>query len=305
MTKSLIRIAMMLVIGACLVSSLFAQAQSAPPLNSKVETVLTLAAPGNTENIAQGPDGALYITGIMDRILWKVTPDGKAENFFASPSHAAFVGVAASKDEIILGVFQRPYLRPPAGGGAPRMDMTDVGSQILILDKAGKVKGTVEGQAGQFFNGIARVRDGVYLITDTNGKTLLRLDTANKKIEPWLTDDQLTGQNGIKIQNGWVYIASGDPRVLYRIQIDSNGKPTGGLKLFVQGARPDDFAIAPDGTLYVPVGMTMMKVSPSGEVSTFLENVPNGAGAWVTPDGKWLYWPTRAGPAKLLRVALK
>jgi len=50
-----------------------------------------------------------------------------------------------------------------------------------------------------------------------------------------------------------------------------------------------------------------MKVSPAGEVTKFLDNVPNGASTWVTKDGKWLYWPTRGGdaPQRLLRVALK
>jgi hypothetical protein len=77
-----------------------------------------------------------------------------------------------------------------------------------------------------------------------------------------------------------------------KMEIPAKGKPKGGLMLFEQGVRTDDFAIAPDGTIYIPSGTKIMKVSPTGEVSQFLDNVPNGASAWVTKDGKWLYWAT-------------
>ena len=77
--------------------------------------------------------------------------------------------------------------------------------------------------------------------------------------------------------------------------------------LFAQGVRADDFAIAPDGTIYLPSGTKMMKISPKGEVSEFLDNIQNGPSAWIPKDGKWLYWPTRGGDAqqRLLRVAIK
>ena len=133
-----------LVVAACLGTTVAgpAHGQLTPALNNKVETVTTLPALGNTENIGQGPDGSIYITGMADRILWKVSPNGHVENFFSVPSLAAFLGVATNKNEIVLGVFQRPFRRPaPAGsqGGAPTIDMSNVGSQILVLDKAGKL----------------------------------------------------------------------------------------------------------------------------------------------------------------------
>jgi hypothetical protein len=50
-----------------------------------------------------------------------------------------------------------------------------------------------------------------------------------------------------------------------------------------------------------------MKISPTGEISKFLDNVPNGASSWVTKDGKWLYWATRIGDPqlRLLRVEIQ
>ena len=288
-------------------AGLAVRAQNAAAANNKVEAIASLPSSANTENIAQGADGSFYVTGLPDRVLYKISPNGRVESFYTAPSLSAFVGVATNKDEIVLGVFQRPYLRPNSGqaGGPPQLDVSNVGSQVLILDSKGKLKATINGQDGQFFNGIAYAANGSYLITDTAGTTILRFDPAAKKIEPWFKDDLLARQNGIKVHNGWVYVACIDK--LYRIQMDSNGKPKGGPMLFAQGVRTDDFSIAPDGSLYISSGMTMMKVSPTGEVTKFLDNVPNGASTWVTKDGKWLYWPTRGGdaPQRLLRVALK
>jgi hypothetical protein len=88
-----------------------------------------LSAPGpsmgNTENITRGPDGSIDVTSILDRILWKISPDGKVSQFYASPSQAAFVGVAAGKDKIVLSVFLRPY----------QPSRADVGGQMFVLDK--------------------------------------------------------------------------------------------------------------------------------------------------------------------------
>src|ERR1700752_222740 len=81
---------------SCLSMSNILLAQNAP----KVETVLTLPQEtnGQTENITEGPDRAIYVTAAFDRILWKIK-DGQAEKFFASPNHAVISGVAWDKDE--------------------------------------------------------------------------------------------------------------------------------------------------------------------------------------------------------------
>ncbi len=299
-------------------------AQGAASSNEKVQTVATLTSSGNlaTENISQTADGSFYITALSDRILWKIHPDGKVEKFYTLPSAAAFLGVATNQDEIVVGIFQRPFMvQPPAGSappaaGAPptrlQFNLADVGSAVVVLDKAGKVKATIEGEKGQVFNGIVPAGKGSFIVADSNGPALLRVDTVHKRVEPWLKDDRLApaadfpfGANGIKIHNGWLYVGNSSARTIYRVQMDSKGQPKGELTEFAKAAA-DDFAIAPDGTMYIPTGTTMMKVSPAGEVSKFLDDVPRGPAAWVDKDGKWLYWPTREGAsrARLVRVPI-
>ena len=309
--KKLSCAAVMPIVAGLFVSSILL-AQNTP----KVETVLTLPQEtnGQTENITEGPDGAIYVTAAFDRILWKIK-DGKAEKFFASPSHAVISGVAWDKDELVVNALDKsPF--PPRGQGQGQAQgqgqgqrgglalNREIGSHALILDKSGKVKATVDGHDPQFFNGLARAGDHWYLITDTAGAQVLSLDTKAKTIETWIQDPQLR-TNGIKVHKDWVYLTSADK--VYRVQIGPDRKPKGGAVLFAQGAQTDDFGIAPDGTLYLPTGTTMMKISPSGQASVFLSDIEtqNSPAAWVTRDGKWLYWTERAGPAKVKRVALK
>jgi len=230
--------------------------------------------------------------------------NGRLEKFATFPNHSAVVGVAAGNNELVLTVFTKPYRRPAAAGGAAPggPDFSDVGPEVLVLDKAGKVKVTVPGQKGQAFNGITPAGKGIYFIADTGSSMLWRFDSGKKQLEPWLKD--VPGANGIKVHNGWVYVST--RAGIQRVQMDSNGRP-GALTMFAQGVRADDFDIAKDGTIYIPIDTTMNKLSPNGEVSKFLDNVPNGAAALVSKDGKWLYWSTRRGdaPQRLVRVSIQ
>jgi hypothetical protein len=286
-------------IAGCMLAVVVLTAQNSP----KIETVVTLPKDpgGRTENITAGPDGSVYVSASRDRILWKIK-DGKAEKFFSSLMHAAISGVAADKDEIVVAGLQKfPFEQTESGTRISK----DIGSQALILDKSGKVKAMVNAtNPSQFFNGLVRAGDHWYLITDTAGNQVLSLDTNTRKIETWIQDAQLRA-NGIKVNKDWVYLTSGDK--VYRVQVGPDRKPKGGLMLFAQGAQTDDFGMAPDGTLYLPSGKTMIKISPSGQSSVFLSDIgsENSPAAWVTQDGKWLYWTEREGPSKVERVPLK
>jgi hypothetical protein len=286
---------------ACMLTSGILMAQNAP----KIETVLTLPQEknGQTENITEGPDGAIYITAAFDRIVWKIR-DGKAEKFFSSPMHEVISGIAWDKDEVVVSALRKTPFPPRVEGQRGLTLNKEIGAQALILDKSGKLKAMVDGQDPEFFNGLARAGDHWYLITDTAGSQVLSLDTKAKKIETWIHDPQLR-TNGIKVNKDWVYLTSGDK--VYRVQIGPDRKPKGGAVLYAEGAPTDDFGIAPDGTLYLPSGKTMVKISPSGQSSIFLTDIEtqNSPAAWVTRDGKWLYWTERAGPAKVKRARLK
>jgi sugar lactone lactonase YvrE len=294
-----------------------------------VETVATVPSAGTTESLCETPDGSIYITGMDDKVIWKVRPGGRLERFADFPALGAVIGVAASRDGLVITAVARPLRRagprggsPPAAGGTaaappsePPRDLSDSGPQVMVLDKSGAATAIIPGQKG-LLNGIAPAGRGLYVIADSTASTIWQLDPARKRLEPWLKDDALApagtfpiGANGIKVHNGWVYVSVSGRDAIYRVQMGTDGRAKGALSQFAHapGLFPDDFDIAKDGTIYLSTGMTMYKISPSGEVSKFLENVPNGAAALVSRDGKWLYWSTRGGtaPQRLLRVAIR
>ena len=294
-------------------------------LDSRVETVATLPSAGATENICQTTDGLIYVTGFDDHALWTIRPGGMVDKFATISNTTAVLGVAASTNGVVITAFTKPFRgrqlaggqTPAAGGGAPAapaLDLSDVGSEVIVLDREGHTTAVIPGEKGQAFNGIASAGNGLYLIADSNASTVWRFDPTKKRIDAWLKDavfapttTALIGANGIKVHDDWVYVSVTSRNAIYRVRMDSHGQPQGPVVMFTQGVRADDFDVAKDGSMFVPVGTVMYKISPAGEIGRFLENVPNGAAALVSRDGKWLYWPTRGGsaPQRLLRVALE
>ena len=292
--------------------------QLTPPAPAgEFEIVTTFPTAGATENLTQGGDGAIYVTGMDDKVVWRVKPDGMAgsvEKFATIPGVAGVVGVATSDNGLVITAFAKPFRVAPAGGGPPQIDLSDVGPEVIVIDKTGAIVATIPGHRGQAFNGIARADTGVYLIADSNAATIWRVDIARQQIESWLTDEDLApggaapiGANGIKVRNGYVYVGVTGRGIIYRIPIDGDGRPQDALTKVSEGIRPDDFDVARDGTIYLMSGMTMYRISPSGETIKMLDNVPGGAATMVSSDGKWVYWPTRGGtlPQRLLRTAIE
>jgi hypothetical protein len=315
----MLRPTILLLIGAAITAAVTVSVYAVGPalqsaasqVSSAFETVVTLPLPApDTENLFEAPDGSIYITGMDAKVVWKVTPDRRVDTFATVPSVAFVVGVASTGDGFALTAFGRPFRRPGAAGQPPQIDFSDIDTQIILLDKTGKVTASIPGQKAQAFNGItpAGTRGGIYLVADSNAGTIWQVDAGRKRIELWLKDDLLApteaarvGANGIKVHDGWVYVSSRG--TMYRVQMGPDGRPRRTLSVFAQGIRTDDFDIAKDGTIYLS---SMTKISPRGEVSPFREKVPPGPAVMVSRDGKWLYWPTRGAdaPQRLLRTAI-
>jgi hypothetical protein len=299
----------MSVVGRSLVCVMVAGAVSATqqrgrgPGRRGVATIATFDSPGNTENICERADGTLFVTAMDDRVVWKITPAGTAERLAYVPGVVAVIGIAVADDGVIVGASERTWRRP---GQTPAADFSDTGAQILVLNGIGKIAVTVPGQKGDFFNGIAPIGNGLYLIADTNAEhaNIWQFNLPKKQLTAWLKDDQLAGANGIKVHNGWVYVST--RAGLQRVRMEK-GRPVGPIMMFAKDAHPDDFDIAKDGTVYFPTSNAIIRVSAAGEMNTYLDNIQGGPAALVSRNGKWFYWPTRGGtgPEKLLRIPLQ
>ena len=276
-----------------------------------LETVVTIPSNGFNENLFQTPDGSIYVTGAFEGNLWKITAAGQVEKFSTFPDHATILGIVGIGDGFVLGTHRRTF-QTSAG-----VDFSDVGSEVLMLDKNGQITATIPGQKGNVFNGMALDGHGKVLITDFLGASIWQFDPVAEKLSLWIKNDALAapstdslGANGIKVVNGWVYVANKSQLAVHRIQIDENGRAKGRFILVADNLPgADDFAVGPDGTVYMPPaeqGATLTRISPSGEVDAFLQSAPFGASAMVSADGNWLYWATGREDTqqRLVRVAI-
>jgi hypothetical protein len=212
------------------------------------------------------------------------------------------VGIISIKQGFLITADNRPAA--VSGSPPPQNPYANVGTEAVLLDKRGKVVKRFPGGPGQFFNGLTQAGK-IFLIADCIGDTIWKLDLKKDLIEPWLKDDNLRpapgrlipGANGIKALGGWVYVSNTTRGNMYRIGIDNKGRPKGSLEVYAAVSGLDDFGITKDGTIYAPSGNSIVKISPGGQFTKFLDPVVGGPFALVTPDQRWLYWGTRAAPA--------
>tara|TARA_R110000868_G_scaffold94091_7_gene259921 strand:- start:387 stop:1439 length:1053 start_codon:yes stop_codon:yes gene_type:complete len=276
-----------------------------------LETVATIPSNGFNENLFQTSDGTIYVTGAFEGNLWKISPSGAVEKFASFPDHATILGIAHINDIFVLGAHKRTF-QTAAG-----VDFSNLGSEVLVLDKNGKITATVPGNKNDVFNGMTLDGHGNVLITDSLAGSIWRFDPVSKKLSLWAKDDALSspstaslGANGIKVVDNWVYVANKAQLAVYRVRMSANGDVEGPFMLVADGLPgADDFAVAPDGTIYMPPaeqGAALIRISSNGEVDEFLESAPFGSSAIVSADGKWLYWATGREPKeqRLVRIAL-
>lgn len=276
-----------------------------------LETVATIPSNGFNENLFQAADGSIYVTGAFDGNLWKITSAGSVEKFATFPDHATILGIVGLGDGLVLGAHRRGFETP---SGA---DFSDLGSEVLMLDKNGNVTATIPGNDGDVFNGMTLDGHGRILITDSLKSSIWQFDPGTQKLSLWVKGEVLSspsvselGANGIKVVNGWVYVANRSKKAVYKIRIDENGQAQGAFSLVADGLPvADDFAVGPDGTIYMPPaepGAALIRISPDGKVDSLLESAPFGSSAIVTANGKWLYWAMSREPKeqRLVRVAI-
>ena len=294
-------------LGLAFAGPIYADDQSAPHL----ETVATIPSDGFNENIFEDSDGNFYVTEAFNSTLWRIFPNGEAKVFAKFPDHAIILGVVRVGDGFVLGVTKRTFFTPSGS------DFTDLGAEVLMLDKNGQITDTISGQGGQLFNGMALDGYGNVLISDSRTASIWRFKPAEKALTLWAEDDALAaegkgalGANGVKVLNGWVYVANKTDLAIYKVRMDAEGRSQGPFVLVADGLpAADDFAIGPDGTIYVPPAeqnAPVTTISPEGTKGILIESAPYGASAMVSADGQWLYWATgrETEHQRLVRVAL-
>jgi len=283
-----------------------------------VETLAVLAPdPAALEAIEIGPNGTLYITNDVDGTILTTDRDGRnVKKIVLADNHPQVVLLTADGGMVVTAHAKAPDYSGLARG---KFDLTNLDTAVLVLDRAGKLKRRFPGPPDSFFNGIARVREGLYLVADSTGGSLWQFDLKASKLEPWFTDASVEsaagkgkfgGSNGIKVHEGWVYYTSRG--AMWKVKIGRDGKSEGGaVQHSARGG--DDFDVTADGSIYIAGDKNLLKIAPDGSVSTVAElgvDCPavrltrDGHAALMTTRGSFPGFPGPVIPSRLLRVAL-
>jgi sugar lactone lactonase YvrE len=283
-----------------------------------VETLAVLAQdPAALEAIEIAPNGTLYITNDVEGTILTTDREGRnAKKIALAGQHPQVLLLTADGSMVVTAHAKAPDYSGLARG---KFELTNLDTAVLVLDRAGKLKRSFPGPADSFFNGIARVREGLYIVADSTGGSLWRLDLKAGKLEPWFTDASVEsaagkgkfgGSNGIKVHQGWVYYTSRG--AMWKVKIGPDGKPEGGaVQHSARGG--DDFDFAADGSIYIAGDKNLLKIAPDGSVSTVAElgvDCPavrltrDGHAALMTTRGSFPGFPGPVVPSRLLRVAL-
>lgn len=283
-----------------------------------VETLAVLEQnPAALEAIEIGPNGTLYITNDVDGTILTMDRDGQnVKRIVLADNHPQVLLLTADGGMVVTAHAKAPDYSGLARG---KFDLTNLDTAVLVLDRAGKLKRRFAGPAKSFFNGIARVREGLYLVADSTGGSLWQFDLKASKLEPWFTDTSLEsaagkgkfgGSNGIKVHEGWVYYTSRG--AMWKVKIGRDGKPEGvAVQHSTRGG--DDFDVATDGSIYIAGYKNLLRIALDGSVSTVVELGVDCPAVRLTKDGRAALMTTRGSfpgfpgpviPSRLLRVAL-
>jgi len=272
----------------------FVAPASLPRAELPARTLATFPAGSFLESIAVSPDGRLFVSTGPEGAIVTIGSDGEI----------------------------RPFARVPVGPGGFVMCLAfgpDGKLYASVLSATADVHGIwrfeSDGRGARFAalppdtvpNGITLDGRGGLLVADSVGGIIWRVELDTASVRPWLRDERFTarplvgtfpGINGIQRAGDTVFVTVSDRSLLMRIPLRSDGGA--GEPDVVSGSLAgDDFAIAPDGSLYVTTHPfnTVVRVTPEGRqvvVAGPRQGVVGPTAAAIGADGA-LYVTTDGG----------
>jgi sugar lactone lactonase YvrE len=256
------------------------------------------------ENLEPQPDGSVLFTSYMDRKILRWSEAGVAV-FAELPAHPTSLVTLPS------GIWV-------AAHGASFAAGTEFTATMRLLELApdGTLRRTITAPQARFLNGAIALNSGALLVADSLAGCVWRLDVDTASLSPFVADAALQprgegfalGANGIKIAGDWLFVSNTSARTLYRVAL-SGGVP----EVFATFSGIDDFAVAPDGAVYVAThGTEVVRRGADGAIDVLVSEHAEGATAvafGLGPQQGWLFVTTTGGlfagfkaEAHLLRV---
>ena len=270
------------------------------------------------ENIAPGPDGAFYITDYTGRRVLRFREGEPLATFANLDAHP--LGIQFDADGTLYVSAQASSL---FGGGG-----TFNNAKLIYRARPNQpLTRYLEVPEANFLNGWTRLAPNRLLVADSRGGVIWELDTRRDVVSKYLVDPLLDSTrpevptpaaNGVKVHQGYLYVSNTIEGTFVRARLDEAGRP-GKPELFMSGARADDFAFSPLGTLYYTTHQeAVMRVLGGGVAkpveaaegaltgSTALAWGSDGKGPYVITDGGLVrsksYGGAAPGTAKIVRL---
>lgn len=218
------------------------------------------------ENVARGPDGALYVTSYVSReILRYDVRAGTLTRFVELDVHP--VGIAFDTDGVALVTAHRKSVF-----GVQNFE--GLQNVVYALDAQGRSTRVADVPDAGFLNGVVRLPSGRFLMADCRKGFVWSFRRDGTPPTPWVRDPHLAptasdplGVNGLKLHAGRLYLSSSGQRLLLEGTLGTNDSV--GVLTIVQRDLPiDDFAFGRDGTLYsASHGDEVLRTRPDGRRS--------------------------------------
>jgi hypothetical protein len=219
---------------------------SMPTVLAAAETVATLGFGTLVESIALAPDGRFFLsTGPTGEIII-FTP-----NHTPQPFAKLQVGPGGMMMCLAFDASSTLYASVNSRNGAVR--------GIWAFDSRGNGRRLAALPEGAFANGIALDGHDHVIVADSFMGVLWQVPVTGGDAKIWLRSElllprpligQFPGANGLQRVGKTVVVSVSDRSLLLQIPINADGS-AGTPAILDQAVPTDDFAVAPDGTLYL------------------------------------------------------
>jgi hypothetical protein len=271
--------------GGALVPSLPARAQAAPEILVRFPNGTFL------ENLVVAPDGRVIFTNYFARTLEAWSPTAGHARLAEVPAHpVSLTALDGGRHALIVhGVaFNR-------GPEAMRGE-----AAILLVEADGGVSRRIALPEAIFPNGALLLAPGRLLIADSGLGLVWSVDLASGAATRWLADPMLApvqgqpypGVNGIKRAGDAILLSNSAQQVLLRQALAGDRAEGAPVLLARMGTGIDDFAVAPDGTVFAATHATgLARLAPGAAAPSMIDapGVDGSTAVALTPDQRGLY----------------
>lgn len=267
------------------------------------------------ENLAVGPDGALYVTCYVGSEIFRVDLHTWDWSSWVKFDGVFPMGIAFDRDgsAIIAGQRQPGFdpRTPATQDGFWRVAQDGTVSHLVDLPGAGFVNGLQTDGQGRFYCADSLTGD-LWLLDTATGTARSAINSA--LLAPRDRSEPFPAANGLKLRDGAIYVSNWVQGTIVRGELLPDGS-VGPLEVIADEVMIDDFDFGPDGSIYGASHiLTVVRIAPDGAKTTIggiAEGVHGCTATMVEPGGGSVLVITDGGcvaeqlePARIVRLQL-